>query len=135
MLQTLSEQIQLCYERAAEAKRRAEETGDPEARADLLKLEKRWHLLARSYQLGDRLKYFIPEIPGRLNAANSVVDVTERPRGEQPLRGWEEDLQAVIGSTPFMLTRCSSDLRYQFVSRAFAQMFGREPRLRRQTDS
>ena len=32
-----------------------------------------------------------------------------------------------------MLTRCSSDLRYRFVSRACAQMFGREPKDFRET--
>jgi PAS domain S-box-containing protein len=34
----------------------------------------------------------------------------------------------MIHETPFMLTRCSRDMRYVFVSRGFADMLGREPR-------
>jgi hypothetical protein len=47
MLQSLGEQIRLCYERAAEAKQRAEETSDPEAWADFLTMEKRCSLGAK----------------------------------------------------------------------------------------
>src|SRR5262245_46891176 len=36
-------------------------------------------------------------------------------------------LQRLINDTPFMLTRCSRDLRYRFVSRAYAAMLGRDP--------
>jgi PAS domain-containing protein len=84
--------------------------------------------LARSYQHSESLKDFIRAIPDRPNATNTPAHVAVRPRGEQPLRSWEGDLQTVISNTPFMLTRCSSDLRYQFVSKALAQMFGREPK-------
>ena len=41
----------------------------------------------------------------------------------------EEELrqsQRLIDETPFMITRCSGDLRYVFVSRAYAQMLGRD---------
>jgi PAS domain S-box-containing protein len=43
------------------------------------------------------------------------------------LRRSEAELNTVIGSTPFMLTRCSRDLRYRFVSPAYAEMLGRRP--------
>jgi PAS domain S-box-containing protein len=33
----------------------------------------------------------------------------------------------LIDETPFMITRCSRDLRYVFVSRAYARMLGRDP--------
>jgi hypothetical protein len=46
LLHNLSDQIRLCYERAAEAKERADEMRDSEARADFLNMEKRWLLLA-----------------------------------------------------------------------------------------
>jgi PAS domain S-box-containing protein len=36
-------------------------------------------------------------------------------------------LKRMIHETPFMLTRCSRDMRYVFVSRAYAEMLGREP--------
>jgi len=35
--------------------------------------------------------------------------------------------QRLIDDTPFMITRCSRDLRYVFVSRAYAHMLGRQP--------
>jgi len=35
--------------------------------------------------------------------------------------------ERVLANTPFMLTRCSSDLRYLFVSEAYARMIGRRP--------
>jgi hypothetical protein len=65
MLQNLSEQIRLCYERAAEAKQRAEETNCAKAKAEFLNTEKRWLLLARSYQHSESLKDFIHAIPDR----------------------------------------------------------------------
>ena len=39
----------------------------------------------------------------------------------------ESGLRQLINETPFMLTRCSRDLRYLFVSRAYAAMLGRDP--------
>ena len=39
----------------------------------------------------------------------------------------ENEQREVVDSTPFMLTRCSRDLRYRFVSRAYAEMIGRTP--------
>ena len=39
----------------------------------------------------------------------------------------EAEQRKVIDNTPFMLTRCSRDLRYQFVSRAYAEMIGLTP--------
>src|SRR5262249_31440322 len=39
----------------------------------------------------------------------------------------EEELEAVLRGTPFMLTRCSRDLRFRFVSESYAAMVGRRP--------
>ncbi len=39
----------------------------------------------------------------------------------------EAEQRKIIDSTPFMLARCSRDLRYLFVSRAYAEMIGRTP--------
>jgi PAS domain S-box-containing protein len=47
-----------------------------------------------------------------------TADITERKKTES-------QLQQMISETPFMLTRCSRDLRYVFVSRAYAEMLGR----------
>ncbi|HET9599218.1 MAG TPA: MASE1 domain-containing protein [Anaeromyxobacteraceae bacterium] len=45
----------------------------------------------------------------------------------QALRERERELQLVADATPLMLTRCSRDLRYLFVNRAYAAMIGRTP--------
>jgi two-component system CheB/CheR fusion protein len=39
----------------------------------------------------------------------------------------ETELERIVNRTPFMLTRCSGDLRYQFVSQAYAEMLGKSP--------
>ena len=59
--------------------------------------------------------------------ARQAADVIEQKRAEDGLRTREADLELVINQTPFMLTRCSRDLRYQFVSRTYAEMMGRQP--------
>ena len=53
--------------------------------------------------------------------------VNERKRAEEVAREKESELEEIINHTPFMLTRCSCDLRYLFVSRAYAEMIGRTP--------
>jgi PAS domain S-box-containing protein len=50
--------------------------------------------------------------------------IGSRRKGARPR---ESGLQRLINETPFMLTRCSRDLRYLFVSRAYADMLGRDP--------
>lgn len=42
-----------------------------------------------------------------------------------PMMETERELQLIIDRTPFMLTRCGADLRYRFVSPAYAEMLGR----------
>ena len=37
------------------------------------------------------------------------------------------DAETILANTPFLLTRCSSDLRYVFVSEAYAKMLGHRP--------
>ena len=58
LLQNLSERIRLCHDRAAEAGEQAEASRDPEAKADFLTMEQRWLLLARSFELGEKLDDF-----------------------------------------------------------------------------
>jgi integral membrane sensor domain MASE1 len=43
------------------------------------------------------------------------------------LRTKERELERIIDRTPFMLTRCSKDLHYQFVSQSYATMITRRP--------
>jgi PAS domain S-box-containing protein len=51
----------------------------------------------------------------------------ERDRAEQALRAREAELEAVINQTPFMLTRCSRDLHYRFVSKGCEALLGCKP--------
>ncbi len=51
----------------------------------------------------------------------------ERDRAEAALRAREAELEAVVNRTPFMLTRCSRDLRYRFVSQGCVALLGRKP--------
>jgi len=55
------------------------------------------------------------------------TDVTARKQAEDALRAREMELETIINRTPFMLTRCTRDLHYAFVSQAYAQMLGRNP--------
>lgn len=51
-------------------------------------------------------------------------DRTDAPRRDGDGIGQSQHL---LDETPFMLARCSRDLRYVYVSRAYARMLGREP--------
>jgi PAS domain S-box-containing protein len=54
-------------------------------------------------------------------------DITERVRTEGVIRAHELQLFQITNTTPVMLTRCSRDLHYRFVNRAYAEMLGLEP--------
>jgi PAS domain S-box-containing protein len=58
-------------------------------------------------------------------AVCSFHEFTERKQAEEALRASEAELQTVINRTPFMLVRCSRDLRYRFISQAYAEWIGR----------
>jgi PAS domain S-box-containing protein len=56
-----------------------------------------------------------------------AAEITARERAERALRAREAELELILDRTPFMLTRCSRDLRYRYVSGAYAKMIGRTP--------
>ena len=56
-----------------------------------------------------------------------AVDITARRKAEEALRTKETELELMVTQTPFMLTRCTRDLRYRYVSRAYADLLGRRP--------
>ena len=57
-----------------------------------------------------------------------VQSLAERLRSsESSLRQREAELDAIVQRTPFMLIRLGRDLRYQFISRAYAEVTGRRP--------
>jgi PAS domain S-box-containing protein len=58
--------------------------------------------------------------------ARQAADLIERDRTEVVL-ALRNDAETVLANTPFLFTRCSSDLRYLFVSEAYAKMIGHRP--------
>jgi PAS domain S-box-containing protein len=73
MLQKLSEQIRACHERAAEAKRKAEESADATLKADYLRMEERWLFLASSYSFTDSLGDFTAAMSESLQKADALT--------------------------------------------------------------
>jgi hypothetical protein len=74
MLRKISRQVADCYERAAESRLRAANAVNELERAEYLNLERRWMMLARSYELSEsvagmneeakhRLRVLIPPVP------------------------------------------------------------------------
>src|SRR5262249_54321134 len=59
MLRQLSEEQQLCLERAAECRGRAQAIQDEEQRATLLDMEESWLILASSYEMVEKIQTFL----------------------------------------------------------------------------
>jgi PAS domain S-box-containing protein len=89
MLEQFSDQIRQCYERAAEAKERADATNDPAFKAEFLAAERRWLTLARSYGFTESLEDFTTaysqqrrRVDGRLQQSSApVAEVRKNPEG------------------------------------------------------
>ena len=58
MLEQLSEQIRECLQHAANAKAKADATDDAASKAEFLKMEEHWLILARSYGFTESLEDF-----------------------------------------------------------------------------
>ena len=63
MLSNVSEQIRECYRHAEDCARKAAAQADPTLKADFLDLERRWLVLARSYDFTERLNSFTKNSP------------------------------------------------------------------------
>ena len=93
MLQSLSEQIRLCYLKAEECARRAEIVRDDALRADYRRYERRWLKLARSCELEERITLFIDrnsrrEDDGDRNVRGAIVGMAAgMDRVEPPATG------------------------------------------------
>src|SRR5215475_7869691 len=61
MLRKRSKQVQVCFDRALDAKRKADRTVDPAQKAEFRQFEKSWLALAESYELTERLTDFTAE--------------------------------------------------------------------------
>jgi hypothetical protein len=60
---TLSESIRDCYGHAEHCRRRANEQSDQLLRQDFLDCERRWLLLARGYELAERMEALSRGLP------------------------------------------------------------------------
>lgn len=56
MRNALSDNIRDCYRHAEHCRRRAKEQSDPLLRQDFFDCERRWLLLARGYELAERME-------------------------------------------------------------------------------
>jgi hypothetical protein len=66
MLQKLAEKVAQCQARAREAREKAERATDFAVKRDYLNLERRWLLLAESYELTERVAVFNSEVKKRI---------------------------------------------------------------------
>jgi PleD family two-component response regulator len=113
VLQNLSDEVRLCYERAAEAKERADMMRDPEAKADFLNMERRWLLLARSYEFGERLDDFTRE---NMRQAKCGFAMAPAPQRQAPVNILIVDdeaknltvLEAILDEPGYRLTWAAS---------------------------
>jgi hypothetical protein len=65
----LGENIRDCYGHAEHCRRRAKEQSDPLLRQDFLDCERRWLLLARGYELAERMEALSKAPAKRVKAA------------------------------------------------------------------
>jgi hypothetical protein len=68
MLKVLSEKVAHCHRQAREAREKAERATDFAAKRDYLNLERRWLLLAQSYEWTERVALFNAEMKNRIAA-------------------------------------------------------------------
>jgi hypothetical protein len=73
MLQKLSAQIAYCYQRASECRAKAADAANEAACQEYYELERRWLMLARSYELSERITDFSGEIQRRSNTGAALL--------------------------------------------------------------
>src|SRR5262245_39501199 len=133
MLQQTSEEVADCLRRAAEAEACAEATNNAKFKAEYQRIAQTWRTLARGYEFEGSLGRFISFNESRKKALSfippanrqTILSTSATPAAERAPR---DDAETILRSTPFLLARCSSDLRCVFVSEAYARMNGRRPK-------
>ena len=95
------------------------------------RVESNLHLKKRGEE---NVPVFISTIPtsdvlhdGSYTYQTAIIDLTQHERAEKVFREKEAELERIITQTPFMLTRCTRDLHYRYVSHAYAKMLGFTP--------
>lgn len=87
MLQKLNHHIAACMDRAADCRRRAEQTRDPALKADLLDMEARWADLARNYEFVESLERFVLSARQHREARtveNDSITANQNGHGQAP---------------------------------------------------
>jgi PAS domain S-box-containing protein len=133
VLQKASEQVGECLRRAAEAERCADIATDPKSKADYQRSADVWRTLAYGYEFQGALERFISFNESRkrtlpfapLASRQAILSAGPADAALDAEPASCNDAESILRSTPFLLTRCSSDLRYVFVSEAYARMLGR----------
>jgi PAS domain S-box-containing protein len=113
VLQNLSDEIKLCYERAAQAKERADRALDPEAKADFLNMERRWLRLAHSYEFGESLDEFTKGDSRQAKMAPAIAPMSGRQAPVNILIVDDEPknltvLEAILDGRGYRLVRAES---------------------------
>jgi hypothetical protein len=96
MLRKVSERVADCYHRASECRAKANDAFNEAARQEYLDIERRWLMLARSYELSDRVTDYVTEAERRLR-----VTIPRQSRGLSE----DEPLEAAVG------VRCANPLK------------------------
>jgi len=101
VVQAAHHQAARCHQRASECRAKAEDAFDEAAKQDYLDMEHRWLMLARSYELSERITDYTNKVAHRLravrppeqqhvqNAANecgSPISSRARMSGAPPIR-------------------------------------------------
>lgn len=60
-----------------------------------------------------------------LGFIGSCIDITNNRVTEDALRASKAEIELILNGTPFMLSYCNRDLRYQYVSASYAAMLNR----------
>ncbi|SRR5258708_213707 len=81
--QHISQHISECYDRAADCKRRAEQTTDSARKTELLDFERSWTRLAHSYEFGESLERFLLAAPATIQIENRTMTQLALARTER----------------------------------------------------
>jgi two-component sensor histidine kinase/PAS domain-containing protein len=123
MLQRVSEQISSCFDRAAEARRNAEATGDPARKSEFLEMENHWLFLARSYQFTEGLTDFV--------AANAESQRQFKREQTDKKRGAAGELlpRQIFDQFPVAVYICEASGLIVYFNDEAARLWGRSPKL------